>query len=94
MRCHTKMIKVSYHFNQRCGKVIVTKYIPVLANEGIKHEVGGRGMRGGLLGTDPRDAQDRNTLQLIVNLGNSSDPIPDDTVLKSIDFSIIISLSF
>jgi len=31
-----------------------TKYLPILAKEGIKHEVGGRGMRGGLLVEDPK----------------------------------------
>mmetsp|Transcript_18010 Transcript_18010/g.26768 ORF Transcript_18010/g.26768 Transcript_18010/m.26768 type:complete len:416 (-) Transcript_18010:37-1284(-) len=58
---------------------VATKYVPILAKEGIKHEVGGRGMRGGLLVVDPTDVDGMNTLQLIVNLGNPSDPIPHDT---------------
>jgi len=55
------------------------KYVPILAKEGIKHEVGGRGMRGGLLVVDPTDKDDWNTLQLLVTMGNPSDPIPHDT---------------
>jgi len=55
------------------------KYVPVLAKEGITHEIGGRGMRGGLLVTDPRVEDDWNTLQSIVNLRTKEDPIPDDT---------------
>ena len=55
------------------------KYIPILAKEGIKHEVGGRGMRGGLLLVDPGDEDDLNTLQSLANMGISSDPIPYDT---------------
>ena len=55
------------------------KYIPILAKEGIKHEVGGRGMRGGLLLVDPVDEDDLNTLQSLANMGISSDPIPADT---------------
>jgi len=60
-----------------------TKYVPILAKEGIKHEVGGRGMRGGLLHADPRDSTDHcNTLQMlssVANMGDADDPIPDDT---------------
>ena len=55
------------------------KYLPVLANEGTKLEVGGRGMRGGLLAVDPTSVNGKNTLQLLVVMeftGNSSDPIP------------------
>ena len=64
------------------------KYIPILAKEGIKHEVGGRGMRGGLLVRDP-DEEETNTLELLVtlgvsdcqvliNLGDDDDPIRCD----------------
>jgi len=56
-----------------------TKYVPILAKVGIKHEIGGRGMRGGLLAVDPRDEYDYNTLQIIVNICNVEDPIPHDT---------------
>ena len=41
------------------------KYVPILAKVGIKHEVGGRGMRGGLLAVDPTDADAWNTLQCL-----------------------------
>ena len=61
------------------------KHIPVLAKEGIKHEVGGRGMRGGLLLADPTMTDNWNTLQLTVRSGISSDPIPYDTA--SLDVS-------
>ena len=54
------------------------KYIPILAKVGIKHEIGGRGMRGGLLVVDPSDEDDWNTLQSIVNISKRSDPIPCD----------------
>ena len=55
------------------------KYLHILAKEGVKHEVGGRGMRGGLLVTDPQDEDDCNTLQLIVSKGIPGIPIPYDT---------------
>ncbi len=32
------------------------RYVPILAKVGTKHEVGGRGMRGGLLVVDPKSA--------------------------------------
>ena len=56
-----------------------TKYVPILAKEGIKHEVGGRGMRGGLLAVDPISHNGKNTLQVLASSGISSDPIPRDT---------------
>ena len=56
------------------------KYIPILAKEGIEHEVGGRGMRGGLLAVDPSDKKNRNTLQLIAGMGNTNNTIRCDTV--------------
>ena len=58
------------------------KYLPLLAKEGKLHEVGGRGMRCGLLVADPLGIQ-LNTLQLLahlfVNAGNPSDPVSLDT---------------
>ena len=39
------------------------EYVPVLAKEGIKHEVGGEDARGGLLTIDPSDDNGWNTLQ-------------------------------
>ena len=56
------------------------KYIPILAKEGIKHEIGGRGMRGGLLVADPEDDFGKNSLQLIVGMYNVYNPIHTDTV--------------
>lgn len=59
------------------------KYIPILAKEGIKYNVGGRGMRGGLLAADPTREVGWNTLQeLLVNTDNSSDPIPTDDTAR------------
>ena len=54
------------------------KYIPVLAKEGIKHEIGGRGERGKLLVPDSTEAN-LNALQLIVDIYEYDDPIPCDT---------------
>eukprot|EP00979_Chaetoceros_neogracilis_P013203 scaffold3725_cov203-Chaetoceros_neogracile.AAC.2 len=51
------------------------KYLPILAKEGIKHNVGGNGMRGGLLLLRPNKAgQNRNTLQVLANIKNSTNP--------------------
>jgi len=56
------------------------KYVPILAKEGTRHNVGGRGMRGGLLVEFPELVGDiSNTLQLISHAGYPSDPIPFDT---------------
>ena len=55
------------------------KYISILAKEGIKYNVGGRGMRGGLLLRDSRVTENPTTLQSIACSGNRSDPIPSDT---------------
>ena len=49
------------------------KYVPILAKEGIKLEIGGRGMRSGLLVVDPTDEDELNTLQLIVNTSDGED---------------------
>jgi len=46
--------------NRGPGPYAAVKPIPVLAKVGIKHEVGGRRMLGGLLVADPED----NTLQM------------------------------
>jgi len=48
--------------------LIFIKFIPVLAKEGIKHEVGGRGMRGGLLVVDSITAANLNALQLLAGM--------------------------
>jgi len=55
------------------------KYVPILAKVGIKLEVSGRGMRGGLLVPYPKGKHNKSTLQVIVNIRSSSDPIPHDT---------------
>jgi hypothetical protein len=44
------------------------KYLPILAKEGIKHNVGGIDKRGGLLVTDPSVDDNWNTLELLVNI--------------------------
>lgn len=46
------------------------KFIPHLAIEGVKHNIGGKGKRGGLLAADPAANDKKNTLQLLVNLVN------------------------
>eukprot|EP00979_Chaetoceros_neogracilis_P000181 scaffold56_cov195-Chaetoceros_neogracile.AAC.4 len=55
------------------------KYLPLLAKEGIKHNVGGEDKRGGLLAADPSDGDDWNTLQVLVNSSSPSNAIPFDT---------------
>lgn len=52
------------------------KYAPVLAKEGIKHEVGSRGMRSELLVVNPALTVDGNTLQLVSIMDDASDSIP------------------
>jgi len=55
------------------------KYLPILAKEGIKRNVGGRVKRGGLLAVDPRADRNRNTLESLVSINNPSNAIPLDT---------------
>jgi len=55
------------------------KYLPILAKEGIKHDVGGRDKRGGLLVAAPRADHNRDTLQSLVSNFNASNVIPFDT---------------
>jgi hypothetical protein len=58
------------------------KYIPILAKEGIEHNVGDRGMRGGLLAEDPEDRDNYcNSLELIAatDMDDPSNPMPADT---------------
>ena len=62
---------------------MLSKYIPVLAKEGIKHAVGGRGIRGGLLvllGLGPTGDDDCYTFQMIMNICYDEDSIPTKTV--------------
>jgi len=55
------------------------QYLPLLAAEGKTHRVGGEGMRGGLLLTDPYDEVGRNTLKLVSGILRREDPaVMDD----------------
>ena len=54
------------------------KYIPILAKEGIKNNVGGRGMRGGLLLDDPGN-DGRNLLECLASMHDDEDSITIDT---------------
>jgi hypothetical protein len=53
-------------------------YIPLLAKEGITHQVGGHDNRGGLLVEDPRDNRRKNVLQLLAKLKNDTIPVATD----------------
>jgi hypothetical protein len=57
------------------------KYLPILAKEGIKHNVGGIDKRGGLLAVVPsgNDHNYWNTLQLLASAPDPSNVIPFDT---------------
>jgi hypothetical protein len=56
-------------------------YVPLLAKEGMKHQVGGHDNRGGLLVDDPRDnGKRRNVLQELATLKSDTNPVaPTDT---------------
>jgi hypothetical protein len=54
--------------------------IPLLATEGVRHNVGGAGKRGGLLVVDPANNKRRNGLELIAIMHFPSNPEPFDTV--------------
>ena len=54
-------------------------YLSLLAEQGIKYNVGGDNKRGGLLLEDPADKNNRNVLQLLVLLTNDRNPISCDT---------------
>jgi len=55
------------------------KYVPIFATAGIKFNVGGRGLRGGLLVEDPKYEDNwTNTLQSITGIRDDGDPIPHD----------------
>jgi hypothetical protein len=55
------------------------EYIPLLAKEGITHQVGGHDNRGGLLVEDPRASVRWNVLQLLANMERGTNPVPNDT---------------
>ena len=57
-----------------------TPYIPLLAVEGVRHNVGGADKRGGLLVADPFDISRLNVLELLANMYCESNPEPFDTV--------------
>ena len=52
--------------------------IPLLAEQGVKYNIGGDFGRGGLLVDDPTDSDNLNVLQLLVNLEDSNNPVPSD----------------
>jgi hypothetical protein len=54
-------------------------YLPLLAKEGITHQVGGHDNRGGLLVDDPRDIDRDNVLQLLATFKSDTNPVPNDT---------------
>jgi hypothetical protein len=58
-------------------------YIPLLAKEGITHQVGGHDNRGGLLVGDPRDNDRETVLQLLTNLTIDTNPVPYDTACRN-----------
>jgi hypothetical protein len=54
-------------------------YVPLLAKEGITHQVGGHDNRGGLLVGDPRATNDKkNVLPLLANIKNDTNPVPNE----------------
>ena len=53
-------------------------YIPLLAEQGVKYNVGGDDKRGGLLLEDPSD-YNKNVLQLLASMIDTNSPIPCDT---------------
>jgi len=55
--------------------------VALLAEVGDKLNVGGEGMRGGLLVGDPDDEDNVNALQLLANLTNKKDTVSDSTRL-------------
>ena len=55
------------------------RYVPLLAEQGVKYNVGGDDKRGGLLVEDPTDSDNLNVLQLLVNLTDTNNPTPADT---------------
>jgi hypothetical protein len=61
------------------GYIDSIKYLPILAKEGIKHNVGGIDNRGGLLAANPRDDDNWSTLQLLVSAVDPTNVIPFDT---------------
>ena len=54
-------------------------YVPLLAEQGIKYNVGGDDKRGGLLLEDPTSDDNMNVLQLLVYLKDARNPITTDT---------------
>jgi hypothetical protein len=58
-------------------------YIPLLAKEGITHQVGGHDNRGGLLVADPRSYGVRNVLQLLATLERGTNPVPHDKAYRN-----------
>ncbi|GFH48893.1 hypothetical protein CTEN210_05369 [Chaetoceros tenuissimus] len=63
------------------------KYIPLLAREGMRHNVGGEEKRGGLLSSDPSFDNGRlNTLQLVANMnGYTATKEVDEGIVKVLE---------
>jgi hypothetical protein len=55
------------------------EYIPLLAKEGITHQVGGHDNRGGLLVDDRHDSDRMNVLKLLATLKRGTNPVATDT---------------
>jgi hypothetical protein len=53
-------------------------YVPLLAKEGITHQVGGNDNRGGLLVVERANIRE-NVLQLLATLVKDNNPVPTDT---------------
>ncbi|GFH48852.1 hypothetical protein CTEN210_05328 [Chaetoceros tenuissimus] len=64
------------------------KYIPLLAREGMRHNVGGGESRGGLLTLDPSCGNGQwNTLRLVANMngGNTATKEYDESIVKVLE---------
>ncbi|GFH44071.1 hypothetical protein CTEN210_00545 [Chaetoceros tenuissimus] len=60
------------------------EYVPILAKEGIKHNVGGDNARGGLLTADPYKNWGWNTLQILSNVGDDDNDAKRLHMLKEL----------
>ena len=54
-----------YNDENNNNEFAVPEYVPALAKEGVRHQIGGEDSRGGLLNQDPIDSDGWNTLQLL-----------------------------
>jgi len=58
---------VDCRFNQLRALLSLLHSVPLLAEEGVKLEVGGEGKRGGLLVEDPNSSNELNLLQILAD---------------------------